>query len=112
MAKTTMSPLAKTAVESVFQKYAKETGRSYFRKGLGEIFRRLDDISAICVYDVTRLFRPLNGSFLGNLIIQKLIEHDVKVLSVKEGLLDFSKQPDRRHSHDDFEYADECYSVQ
>lgn len=78
------------AVDSVFQKYAKETGRSYFRKGLGEIFRRLDDISAICVYDVTRLFRPLNGSFLGNLIIQKLIEHDVKVLSVKEGLLDFS----------------------
>lgn len=78
------------AIDTVYQKFVKETGKKNFRKGLGEIMNRLDEIDCIVVIDITRLFRPLTGSFLENLVLQKLVDHNVKVLSVKEGILDFS----------------------
>lgn len=81
---------ALAAIDTVYQKFVNETGKKNFRKGLGEILKRLDEIDCIVVIDITRLFRPLTGSFLENLVLQKLVEHNVKVLSVKEGLLDFS----------------------
>ena len=70
----------------------KKTGQ--FREGLGEALRRLDEVDIIICYDSTRLFRPLNGSFLSTAITQKLISHGVKLLTVKEGFIDFGKFQD------------------
>lgn len=70
----------------------KKTGQ--WRQGLGEALRRLDEVDCIICYDSTRLFRPLNGSFLASLITQRLISKGVKLLTVKEGTIDFSKFQD------------------
>ena len=79
------------SIDSIYQKFAEDTNKKYFRKGLGQIFKMLDKIDYIVVFDITRLFRPLNGSFLENLVIQKLIEHNVKIWTIDSGVLDFSQ---------------------
>ena len=68
--------------------YKEQTGHKKFREGFGEVIKHLKDIDFIIVYDITRLYRPINGSHLESYINQLLIYHNVKVMTVNNGTLD------------------------
>jgi DNA invertase Pin-like site-specific DNA recombinase len=77
------------SIDISFQSWYKEqTGHKMFRDGLGEVIKHLADIDYIIVYDITRLYRPINGSHLESHINQLLIYHNVKVMTVNNGILD------------------------
>ena len=79
----------------VYSAWAKEVKKvGMWREGLGEALKRIKEVSYIVAYDLTRFFRPLNGSFLGSLLMQTLQASDVKLLTVKEGIIDFSRFQD------------------
>lgn len=78
-----------------YTRWVLETKKSgQWRSILGDMLRRLDEIQCIICYDITRLHRSLQGSFLENLIIQTLNLHGVKVLTIKEGEIDFKRFTD------------------
>lgn len=82
-------------VDIVLQRWcitAKKVGR--YRPQLGRLLKRLNEVDYIICYDLTRLHRSLQGSFLENLIIQALTSHNVKVITLKEGEIDFTKFAD------------------
>ena len=79
----------------IYTKWCKETKKTgQWRDGLGEAFKRISEVSYIVAYDMTRFFRPLNGSFLGALLMQILQSNSVKLLTVREGVVDFSRFQD------------------
>lgn len=65
------------------------------RPGLGKLFASLSGVSYLIVDDLTRLARPVPGSFLQNVIQQRLVEGHVKVLTVKDGVIDYEDFCDR-----------------
>ena len=86
---------ALSAQDIIYLNYIKETKKiGQYRKGLGEILRRLDEVDYIVCYDITRFFRPLNGSYLSNLLTQTLQVNGVKLVTLKEGEIDFSRFQD------------------
>lgn len=86
---------ALAAQDIIYLNWCKETRKiGQYRKGLGEILRRLDEVDCIICYDITRFFRPLNGSYLSNLLTQTLQVNGVKLLTVREGEIDFSRFTD------------------
>ena len=86
---------ALAAQDIIYMNWCKETRKTgQYRKGLGEILRRLDEVDCIICYDITRFFRPLNGSYLSNLLTQTLQVNGVKLLTVREGEIDFGKFTD------------------
>ncbi len=82
------------AIDAAYQRWAKDTRKSGMRPKLGEMLRRLDEVDLIICYDITRLHRSLRGSYLENLISQTLISHNVKVMTLKEGEIDFTRFTD------------------
>lgn len=79
----------------IYKRWCEEVKKvGLFREELGEMLKRLDEVDYIVCYDITRLFRPLNGSFLSNVISQTLIEHKIKLITIKEGIVDFNKFQD------------------
>ena len=83
------------AQDIIYMNWCRETKKfGQFRKGLGEILQRLNEVDLIICYDITRFFRPLNGSYLSNLLTQTLQANGVKLLTVREGEIDFSKFTD------------------
>ena len=75
-----------------FQSWLKTTGfGGKHRTQLGKLLKRLDEVDYILVHDLTRFHRSLSGSFLGQLLMNLLQQSGVKILSVKEGMID----PDR-----------------
>ena len=75
-----------------FQKwFSEQTGIKRSRKGLGELFRFLPQTDYIIVDEITRLYRPLTRSFLEAAVNQRLIEHHVRILQVKGGMLDLAQ---------------------
>lgn len=86
---------ALAAQDIIYMNWCRETRKiGQYRKGLGEILRRLDEVDCIICYDITRFFRPLNGSYLSNLLTQTLQANGVKLLTVREGEIDFSRFTD------------------
>lgn len=75
--------------------YKTHTTDKRSRPGLGEVLKKLPDISYVIVDDLTRLARPVSGSFLQNVLQQRLVEHHVKVLTVKDGEIDYEDFCDR-----------------
>lgn len=83
------------AQDMIYNQWCGETKKiGQYRKGLGEILNRLNDVDYIICYDITRLYRPLNGSYLSNIVNQLLQFNKVKVLTIKEGEIDFSRFQD------------------
>lgn len=83
------------AQDMIYKKWCEETKKiGQYRKGLGEILNRLDEVDFVICYDITRLYRPLNGSYLSNIVNQLLQFNKVKVLTLKEGEVDFSRFQD------------------
>ena len=79
-----------------FSKWYKGQSREKeFREGLGKMFARLGEVSFILVDDLTRLARPVAGSFLQNVIQQQLVDRHIKILTVKDGEVDLSDFCDR-----------------
>lgn len=82
-------------IDATYQKWISEVKKiGQYRKGLGKLFKRLDEVDYIICYDLTRLHRSLQGSFLENLIMQELLKHNTKVMTIKEGEIDFNKFTD------------------
>ena len=65
------------------------------RPGLGKLMRILPSISHIVVDDLTRLGRPVAGSFLQNYLFQQLTAYHVTILCVKGGEVDWNELGDR-----------------
>ena len=79
------------SLDIAFQKWYKEqTTKKMYRSGLGNVMKSLMDIDYILVYDVTRLYRPVTGSFLESHINQCLMIHNIKVLTVNNGIIDLN----------------------
>ena len=62
-----------------------------FRLGLSQVLLKLSEVDVILVNELTRLYRPINGSFLEGHINQLLKENNVKVLQVQGGTIDLTK---------------------
>ena len=69
--------------------YDSQTSKKKFRDGLGTALKLIDDVDFLFVYDITRLYRPVTGSFLEAYIHQMLISHNVKVRTLS-GVIDLS----------------------
>ena len=85
----TTDAVALSRLDDAFNEWASGR-RDIYRKGLGELFSRLDEADAILVWDITRLMRPLMGSHLESYIVQTLKKHNVKVIQLDGGEVDFS----------------------
>ncbi len=80
------------AVDNAYKDWIiNQSSRKSLRHGLGQALTHLSDVDYILVNEMTRLYRPINGSFLEGHINQLLRTHNVKVLQVQGGSIDLSK---------------------
>lgn len=80
-------------MDIAFQKWYKEqSGRKMYRPGLGGLIEHLskENIEVIICYDITRLYRPISGSFLESHINQILMVYGIKILTVNNGIIDIN----------------------
>ena len=83
-------------MDSVYQEYLKETKKvGQERIQLGLLLDKLKNGDTIIVDDKTRFMRSLNGSYLENALIQILKNKQIKLVSVKEGTIDFNSFTDQ-----------------
>ena len=83
------------AQDMIYRQWCEETKKNgQYRTEFGKILEHLNDVDYIICYDITRLYRPLNGSYLSNIVNQLLQYNKVKVLTLKEGEIDFSRFQD------------------
>ena len=68
-----------------------QSSKKSFRTGLGEAIALFSEIDILLVNEVTRLYRPIHGSFLESHINQLLKDNHVQVLQVQGGYIDLSK---------------------
>ena len=77
-------------MDLVLQDWLKsQTTEKRYRHGLGTALNSLENGDVLIVYDLTRLYRPLQNSYLGQYVNNLLIHKNVQVISVKEGEKDF-----------------------
>ena len=65
----------------------KSVASKMYRTELGKLFSRLSEVDVIIVDDITRLYRPLAASFLESYIHQILILNNIKIHTVKGGII-------------------------
>jgi DNA invertase Pin-like site-specific DNA recombinase len=78
-------------MDLAFQNWFNEqTGRKMYRPGFGAAIKAIlsGNIDVIICYDITRLYRPISGSYLESHINQILILKGVKILTVNNGVID------------------------
>ena len=68
-----------------------QSTKKTFRTGLGEAITLFPEIDVLLVNEVTRLYRPIHGSFLESHINQLLKNNHVQVLQVQGGSIDLTK---------------------
>ena len=68
-----------------------QSSRKTFRTGLGEAIALFPEIDILLVNELTRLYRPINGSFLESHINQILKTNNVQVLQVQGGSIDLTQ---------------------
>ncbi len=79
-------------VDKAYQEWiANQSSKKNYRTGLGEALLFLDNVDFILVNELTRLYRPINGSFLEGHINHLLREKQIKVLQVQGGSIDLAK---------------------
>lgn len=71
--------------------FINQTSSKKYRNGLGNVMKQLHDIDYIIVDDMTRLYRPVRGSFLENYINNQLTSNNVAVMQVKGGKIDLNQ---------------------
>ena len=85
----TVDARALSQVDTVFREWS-DGRKDVYRRGLGELMGRLNEADAVLVWDITRLMRPLRGSYLESYIVQRLKMHHCKVIQLDGGEVDFS----------------------
>ncbi len=79
------------AMDGALQEWLRtHTTEKRVRPGLGSALSMLNRVQILLVYDVTRLYRPVQHSFLSTYINRQLLAHKVELVSIKEGRIDFS----------------------
>lgn len=79
-------------LDKAYMKWAlNQSSKKDFRLGLCQVLQKLSEVDFVLVNELTRLYRPINGSFLEGHINQLLKENEVKVLQVQGGAIDLSK---------------------
>ena len=79
-------------LDSAYKNWVLEqSSKKSFRTGLGKAIQLFPTINILLVNELTRLYRPINGSFLEGHINQLLKENKVQVLQVQGGSIDLSK---------------------
>ena len=79
-------------LDSAYVKWScSQSTKKDFRIGLCHALQKLSEVDFVLVNELTRLYRPINGSFLEGYINQLLKENEVKVLQVQGGTIDLSK---------------------
>jgi len=71
--------------------FEQQTGNKMFRQGLGGAFTRFAKVDFVLLDDMTRLYRPVTGSYLENFVNNELNKNNIKIYTVKEGYIDLSK---------------------
>lgn len=87
---------ALAAQDAIYQQWlVQQSSEKQSRRGLGKMFRELHKADVIVVDDLTRLARPLSGSFLNDYIKQQLLRSgSIIVHTVKNGPLDYANYMD------------------
>jgi DNA invertase Pin-like site-specific DNA recombinase len=83
--------------DKAIQKALKESTKKekdYYRKDLGVLFNKLNDIDIIIIFNQDRLYRSLPNSNLENFLRVKLIENKITVHSITEGVKDYASNMD------------------
>lgn len=70
------------------------TTEKRYRSGLGEALALLPGVDYLIVYDVSRIYRPVQNSFLDSYINDKLISSNTELISIKEGKINFNNFTD------------------
>ena len=65
--------------------YSKNSLEKKSRPGLRDALNMLSEVSYLIAYDITRLYRPLQSSYLQGYVDMRLVVNHVNVLTVKEG---------------------------
>ena len=68
-----------------------QSSKKSFRTGLGEAITLFPETDVLLVNEITRLYRPIHGSFLESHINQLLKDNRVQVLQVQGGYIDLTK---------------------
>ena len=68
-----------------------QSSKKSFRTGLGEAISLFPETDVLLVNEITRLYRPIHGSFLESHINQLLKDNRVQVLQVQGGYIDLTK---------------------
>lgn len=77
--------------QSFNQWFRQQRSMKKFREGLGEMFKRLDEVEFIIVDEITRLHRSTAKSFLEQAITYEVTQAKIKIIQVKGDVLDLSK---------------------
>jgi len=83
--------------DGVFQKwFAQQTSVKKYRDGLGDAIKLFPQTDYLIIDDITRLYRPCEGSYLGSYIYSLITEHKIKILLGNNGqLVDLANFGDR-----------------
>ena len=68
-----------------------QTGSKKYRAGLAKALKQLETADFLIVDDITRLYRPVRGSYLENFINNQITGNGVKILQCKGGKMDLSQ---------------------
>ncbi len=80
------------AIDPAYQEWLlSQSVKKNFRCGLGALLARLDSVNIVIVNELTRLYRPINSSFLEGHINYLLKKHNVKLMQVQGGSIDLGK---------------------
>lgn len=75
--------------------FAQQCSSKKYRDGLGAALALLGSADYLLMDDITRLCRPIEGSYLDNYLYTKITGNQVKLLLVRGGVIDLSSFSDR-----------------
>ena len=75
--------------------FAQQRSNKKYRDGLGSALALLGSVDYLLMDDITRLCRPIEGSYLDNYLYTKITGNQVKLLLVRGGVIDLSSFSDR-----------------
>lgn len=75
--------------------FAQQCSNKKYRDGLGAALALLGSADYLLMDDITRLCRPVEGSYLDNYLYTKITGNQVKLLLVRGGVIDLSSFSDR-----------------
>ena len=81
--------------DEVFHRwFSQQTAEKRYRQGLGDMLKMIHRVKYVIVDDLTRLARPLSGSFLNDYLKQRLQFAGIVILTVKNGEVDYANYMD------------------